>query len=178
MSAQAVWGNVGRALSECTAALFPRLELGSGSVTAPRTLLELLRRAGGSQQAGTAAVGADGLVLAVPKKKVSHQKRRQKLYGPGKKQLQMVHHLGKCPSCGHYKRLNTLCMYCVGEIRHIWKVYTQTKPAEPPQEQDLSELDKRILYPGREETEYMKKLKKKDYLEKRMRTLPVDDKGK
>ena len=62
-----------------------------------------------------------GVLKAVPKKKVSHQKKRQRLYGPGSKQLKMVHHLNECPSCGHYKRANTLCMYCVDSIRRIWK---------------------------------------------------------
>lgn len=119
----------------------------------------------------------NGILLAVPKKKVSHQKKRQKLYGPGSKQLKMIHHLNKCPSCGHYKSANTLCMHCVEEIRHIWKNHTLRKPEEPLQEQQLSELDKRILYPGKKETEYTEKLKNKGtYLERRLRSLPVSDK--
>lgn len=114
----------------------------------------------------------NGILLAVPKKKVSHQKKRQKLYGPGKKQLKMIHHLNKCPSCGHYKRANTLCMYCVGQIRHIWKTHTAKEEIKPRQEEDLSELDQRVLYPGKKETKYAKDLKDKDkYLERRVRTL-------
>ncbi|SCW02603.1 LAFE_0F10242g1_1 [Lachancea fermentati] len=120
----------------------------------------------------------NGILLAVPKKKVSHQKKRQKLYAPARKQLKMIHHLNQCPSCGHYKRANTLCMHCVGEIRHIWKTHTAKEVLEPPQEQNMSDLDKRILYPGKKDTEYMKKLKDKDtYLERRMKPLPVEKKN-
>ncbi|CAI4037586.1 hypothetical protein SMKI_03G0600 [Saccharomyces mikatae IFO 1815] len=114
----------------------------------------------------------NGILLAVPKKKVSHQKKRQKLYGPGKKQLKMIHHLNKCPSCGHYKRANTLCMYCVGQIRHVWKMHTTTEEVKPRQEEELSELDHRVLYPGKRQTKYAKDLNNKDdYLERRIRTL-------
>lgn len=117
----------------------------------------------------------NGILLAVPKKKVSHQKKRQKLYGPGKKQLKMIHHLNKCPSCGHYKRANTLCMYCVGQISHIWKTHTAKEEIKPRQEEELSELDQRVLYPGRRDTKYTKDLKDKDnYLERRVRTLKKD----
>lgn len=142
----------------------------------PRLFQDLLDKRGKgspSSPVGETDIG-NGIFLAVPKKKVSHQKKRQKLYGPGRKQLQMIHHLNRCPACGHYKRANTLCMHCVGEIRHIWKTHTVQKPQEPLQEQNLSDLDKRILYPGRKETEYQKKLKDKDsYLDRRMRSLPV-----
>ena len=70
-------------------------------------------------------------------------------------------------------------MHCVNEIRHIWKTQTTENPQEPAQEQELSELDRRILYPGKKDTEYMKKLKDKDsYLERRLRSLPVEDKKK
>lgn len=121
----------------------------------------------------------NGMLLAAPKKKVSHSKKRQKLYGPGKKQLKMVNCLNQCPSCGHYKRANTLCMHCFNEVRHIWKTRMGKEVEEPVQEQGLSELDRRILYPGRKETEYQKMLKDKDgYLERRMRTLPVSEKCK
>ncbi|SCU78798.1 LAMI_0A06018g1_1 [Lachancea mirantina] len=117
----------------------------------------------------------NGIYLAVPKKKVSHQKKRQKLYGPGRKQLKMIHHLNRCPSCGHFKRANTICMHCFHEIRRIWKDHTVEQRAEPIQEQELSENDKRILYPGKKETEYTKKLKEKEtYLDRRHRTLLVE----
>ncbi|QLL32127.1 hypothetical protein HG536_0C02960 [Torulaspora globosa] len=118
----------------------------------------------------------NGILLAVPKKKVSHQKKRQKLYGPGSKQLKMINHLNKCPSCGHQKRANTLCMYCFDEIRKIWKTQTFTANEEVPQEKEISEVDKRVLYPGKKLREHEKKLRDKEsYVERRMRTLPVQD---
>ncbi|EDO19150.1 hypothetical protein Kpol_1050p7 [Vanderwaltozyma polyspora DSM 70294] len=118
-----------------------------------------------------------GMLLAVPKKKVSHQKKRQRLYAPGKKQLKFQHHLNRCPSCGHYKLANTLCTNCVQEIRHIWKTHTNKKVEDPIQEQELSELDRRLIYPGKKETEYEKKLNNKDkYLKRTIKTLPVENK--
>ncbi|CUS21021.1 LAQU0S02e03950g1_1 [Lachancea quebecensis] len=151
-------------------------QLAPAPTVLPRLLRELLEREGEPQLLpNNASPAKEGIFLAVPKKKVSHQKKRQKLYGPGRKQLQMIHHLNRCPSCGHFKRANTLCMHCVGEIRHIWKTHTVRKPQEPLQEQELSNLDKRILYPGKKETEYVKKLKDKDgYLDRRMRSLTVE----
>lgn len=119
----------------------------------------------------------NGILLAVPKKKVSHQKKRQKLYGPGSKQLKMMHNLNKCPACGHFKLANALCMHCVEEVSHIWKSQTVKELKEPIHEQELSELDRRVLYPGKKDTAYVEKLKDRDsYLERRMRSLPVDKK--
>ncbi|CDO94728.1 unnamed protein product [Kluyveromyces dobzhanskii CBS 2104] len=181
MSFVAVTGSFGRILLETATSMLPRWSVGSNSIPAagtalPQKLMELLERSqNGGQLPEADYFSNNGILLAVPKKKVSHQKKRQKLYAPGKKQLKMINHLNKCPSCGHYKRAHTLCMHCVGEIRHIWKAHTNEKPADPVQEQELSELDKRILYPGRRETDYMKKLKEKDsYLDKRMKSLPVE----
>lgn len=68
-------------------------------------------------------------------------------------------------------------MHCVDEVRRIWKSQTFNPPQEAPQERDMSDLDKRILYPGKKETEYETKLKDKEsYVERRMRTLTVPDK--
>ncbi|SCU98926.1 LADA_0H16226g1_1 [Lachancea dasiensis] len=143
----------------------------------PRTLEQLLeKRESSSEHQSHESPAKDGIWLAVPKKKVSHQKKRQKLYGPGRKQLQMIHHLNRCPSCGHFKRANTLCMHCVGQVHHIWKAHTAKENSEPLQEQGLSDLDHRILYPGNKKTEYAKKLKDKDsYLDRRLRSLPAKD---
>lgn len=143
----------------------------------PRGLLEKLFGQIDKPQDERDFFSNNGILLAVPKKKVSHQKKRQKLYGPGSKQLKMINHLNKCPSCGHQKRANTLCMYCFDEIRKVWKSQTFTKTEELPQEKQMSEVDSRVLYPGKKLTEYEKKLKDKDsYVERRMRTLPVEDK--
>lgn len=175
---------LGRTLSATAVSILPRWAVGGSAASIlpqqlPQRLSELLEKRSEKQTPEQDFFSNNGILLAVPKKKVSHQKKRQKLYGPGKKQLKMIHHLNKCPSCGHYKRANTLCMHCVNEIRHIWKTQTTKNPQEPAQEQELSELDRRILYPGKKDTEYMKKLKDKDsYLERRLRSLPVEDKNK
>lgn len=175
---------LGRTLSATAVFILPRWAVGGSAASIlpqqlPQRLSELLEKRSEKQTPEQDFFSNNGILLAVPKKKVSHQKKRQKLYGPGKKQLKMIHHLNKCPSCGHYKRANTLCMHCVNEIRHIWKTQTTENPQEPAQEQVLSELDRRILYPGKKDTEYMKKLKDKDsYLERRLRSLPVEDKKK
>lgn len=143
----------------------------------PQKLAEKLEQRSKENEVEQDFFSNNGILLAVPKKKVSHQKKRQKLYGPGSKQLKLIHHLNKCPSCGHQKRANTLCMHCVDEVRRIWKSQTFNPPQEAPQERDMSDLDKRILYPGKKETEYEAKLKDKEsYVERRMRTLPVPDK--
>lgn len=143
----------------------------------PRRLLENLLGQNGESENDRDFFSGNGILLAVPKKKVSHQKKRQKLYGPGSKQLKMIHHLNKCPSCGHQKRANTLCMHCFDEIRKIWKSHTFMMDKEVPQEKEMSDLDKKILYPGKKSTEYEQKLKDKDsYVERRMRTLPVSKK--
>jgi len=120
----------------------------------------------------------NGILKAAPKQKVSPQKRKQKLYGPGRKQLKYLHHLNRCPSCGHFKRANTLCMHCVSEIQKVWRRdYHEKNPTEII-EQDLDELDRRILYPGKVESEYSKQLKRKDeYLPRRLRSLPVERKN-
>lgn len=169
----------GRILFETAASVLPRWTVARPMpVTLPQRLTELLEK-NNQRLPEQDYFSNNGILLAVPKKKVSHQKKRQKLYAPGKKQLKMIHHLNKCPSCGHYKRAHTLCMHCVNQIRHIWKNNTRRDAETPIQEQELSKLDQRILYPGKKETAYIKKLKDKDsYLEKRMRSLPVENSKK
>lgn len=123
-----------------------------------------------------------GILLAVPKKKTSHQKKRQRLLtdNADRNNVQFMNNLNKCPSCGNYKRMNALCPFCVGQIRHIWKSHLATREgsklvAEP----EMSEVDKRVIYPGRVDTPYTRKLKDKDsYLKRRMKTLPVERENK
>lgn len=119
----------------------------------------------------------EGMLKAAPKKKVSHQKRRQKLYAPGKKQLKILHNLNRCPACGHYKRSHFLCMNCVEGIRRLWCERDAEK--QPPQfEQKLANpRDEKIIYPGKKITEEERKLAEKEYVRKRPRTLPVNNKS-
>ncbi|AMD21913.1 HFR058Wp [Eremothecium sinecaudum] len=180
MSVNTALVNIGRVLSESAVSLLPCFHIGINNFPSilPQALIDHVQNEQNNLPGDDFFFG-NGMILAAPKKKVSHAKKRQRLYAPGKKQLKMIHHLGKCPSCGHYKRMHTLCMHCFNEIRHIWKMHTKEDVKEPQQEQELSELDKRILYPGKKETEYIQNLKDKDsYLERRMRTLPVERKEK
>ncbi|KAF1839172.1 hypothetical protein BDW02DRAFT_564156 [Decorospora gaudefroyi] len=53
----------------------------------------------------------DGLLNAVPKKKTSHRKKRQRfMAGKGLKDITA---LNRCSACGRVKRLHILCPYCV-----------------------------------------------------------------
>ena len=123
-----------------------------------------------------------GIVLAVPKSKVSHRRKRNRQLA-GNKQIKPLLNLNRCPSCGNYKRAHTLCMHCVAQIQRIWKqrdrdaANAAIKPGSVYVE-NLDAVDERILYPGKRMTEDEKKLKEKEYLYKRPTTLPVDQKKK
>jgi len=53
----------------------------------------------------------EGILKAVPKKKTSHRKRRQRfMAGKG---LKDITSLNKCAACGRVKRAHILCPYCV-----------------------------------------------------------------
>lgn len=117
----------------------------------------------------------DGILWASPKKKTSHMKKRSRMLGPhSMKNAQPWNDLNRCPSCGHIKRAHTLCMYCVGQIRYIWKNHLIKEEAKGNsiEQAELDPVDKRVIYPGRTDTPYIKKLKDKDsYLTRRKRTL-------
>ena len=53
----------------------------------------------------------ESILRAVPKKKTSHRKKRQRfMAGKG---LKDVESLNKCSACGNIKRAHLLCPYCV-----------------------------------------------------------------
>lgn len=54
----------------------------------------------------------EGILRAVPKSKTSHMKKRHRLLAG--KALKDVTALGKCPACGHTKKMHTLCPHCMG----------------------------------------------------------------
>ncbi|CAI6338722.1 unnamed protein product [Periconia digitata] len=57
----------------------------------------------------------EGILKAVPKKKTSHRKKRQRfMAGKGLKDLTS---LTKCSACGRVKRAHILCPYCVDAIK-------------------------------------------------------------
>ncbi|KAK5190812.1 Ski complex subunit Rec14 [Exophiala xenobiotica] len=61
----------------------------------------------------------EGILKAVPKKKTSHRKKRQRqLAGKALKDVKAV---VECPGCGRPKKAHTLCPYCVSEIYESWK---------------------------------------------------------
>ncbi|CAL9730515.1 large ribosomal subunit protein bL32m [Monosporozyma unispora] len=119
----------------------------------------------------------NGILLASPKSKTSHMKKRSRMLGGSHsmKNAQPWNNLNRCPSCGHYKRAHTLCMYCVGQIRYIWKNHLVKEESNVVKDEILDEIDKRIIYPDTCDTPEMRKLKDKDsYLVKRKRTLPYE----
>ncbi|EON62752.1 hypothetical protein W97_01977 [Coniosporium apollinis CBS 100218] len=54
----------------------------------------------------------ESILRAVPKKKTSHMKKRQRQMASGK-HLKDVTELNKCSGCGRVKRAHVLCPYCV-----------------------------------------------------------------
>ncbi|KAG7881407.1 hypothetical protein KL938_003537 [Ogataea parapolymorpha] len=114
----------------------------------------------------------NGLVLAAPKKKTSHMKRRLRLYTPGSKQIKPNHNLNRCPSCGKYKRSHFLCMSCFFEIKQLWSEQADKPPVY--KEEFANPADERVLYPKTYERPHVKKLRLKEYVEKRPKPLPVE----
>ena len=53
----------------------------------------------------------ESILRAVPKKKTSHRKKRQRFMAG--KALKDVESLNKCSACGNVKRAHLLCPYCV-----------------------------------------------------------------
>lgn len=137
----------------------------------------------------------NGILNAAPKKKVSHQKKRQRQYAPGHKHLQNLNNLNRCPSCGHYKRAHTLCMNCVGEIRKHWKQLDAKKQQLENEklleketedetisvagvEESVKVIDERINYPGKRTIlDPLKHVEKEEYLKRRPKSLPVENKS-
>ena len=63
----------------------------------------------------------ESILRAVPKKKTSHRKKRQRfLAGKG---LKDVTALNKCSACGNVKRAHLLCPFCVnGQFDGLWDI--------------------------------------------------------
>ncbi|KAI5898321.1 ribosomal L32p protein family-domain-containing protein [Schizophyllum commune] len=59
-----------------------------------------------------------GIVLAVPKKKTSHSKKRMRAAGKGLKDKQNI---VSCPGCGSPKLAHHLCGKCYGFLSKLWK---------------------------------------------------------
>ncbi|KAF2256570.1 hypothetical protein BU26DRAFT_513378 [Trematosphaeria pertusa] len=76
----------------------------------------------------------EGILKAVPKKKTSYRKKRQRfMAGKGLKDLTS---LNRCSGCGRIKRAHLLCPYCVDAIKtnifgdKWWSIRKPTKKQE------------------------------------------------
>lgn len=111
----------------------------------------------------------NGTILkAVPKKKPSYRRTREKLYSPGDKQIQPLKNLGRCAACGRVKRSHFMCMHCFAEIRTFLK--EKKKALLGPVERQLPELnpiDEKIIYPGKYKTDHEERLRRKEWIPKR-----------
>lgn len=117
----------------------------------------------------------NGILLAVPKKKVSHRRKRNRQIAPEAKQQKEVFSLDRCSSCGHIKRRHALCMHCVSEIKTMWKERDAAAKQDVAHvERELLPIEKQTLYPGKVERPEQKKLREKEYLYKPPRTLPYE----
>ncbi|KAL8335367.1 hypothetical protein RB598_009524 [Gaeumannomyces tritici] len=61
----------------------------------------------------------EGILRAVPKKKVSHMKKRHRQMAG--KALKDVTALCKCPACGNLKRMHYLCPHCLKKVQKALK---------------------------------------------------------
>lgn len=61
----------------------------------------------------------EGILKAVPKKKVSHMKKRHRQMAG--KALKDVTALCKCPACGNLKRMHYLCTHCLKKVQQALK---------------------------------------------------------
>ncbi|KAK6205037.1 uncharacterized protein RJT21DRAFT_117507 [Scheffersomyces amazonensis] len=117
----------------------------------------------------------NGAILrAAPKKKLSHQKHRAKLYAPGNKQIQPLQNLIRCPACGHVKRSHVMCMHCFHEIRTFLKAKKRDlgiiKDTVNPQT-DIEPIDEKLLYPKKELEGEKRKLQDRKYVPQREQPL-------
>lgn len=108
------------------------------------------------------------ILRAVPKKKPSYRRTRQKLYAPGNKKIQPLENIVRCPACGSVKRSHFMCMNCFMEIRTFLKRF---KPKSVESEQIVDEIDEKILYPGKRLTDHDRRVQQKDWIPQREKPL-------
>lgn len=136
-----------------------------GSIQNDRRLQELKEQIENNNGEAPFMIDNGMILRAVPKKKPSYRRTRQKLYAPGDKQIKHLDNLGRCPACGHVKRSHFMCMHCFAEIKSFLKMKKKATqdPVEAPQA-NLDPIDEKIVYPGKHESEYERRLKKKDWI--------------
>ncbi|KAL2020540.1 hypothetical protein VTK56DRAFT_8340 [Thermocarpiscus australiensis] len=69
----------------------------------------------------------ESILRAVPKKKVSHMKRRHRQMAG--KALKDVTSLCKCPACGGVKRMHYLCPNCTAKLKDLMRKEAKVKQA-------------------------------------------------
>lgn len=113
----------------------------------------------------------DGILNAVPKKKTSYRKKRQRfMAGKG---LKDITSLNTCSGCGRVKRLHILCPYCVdGKTANPhWKGYPLT--STPAIKTTIfGQLNWAIRRPTDKQAKVMKREKREEA--QRIRTLEPD----
>lgn len=111
----------------------------------------------------------NGAILrAVPKKKPSYKRTREKRLAPGEKQMKPLENLGRCAACGRVKRSHFMCMHCFGEIRAFLKekkkqLFGETKPYEP----EMDKTDANIVFPKRRLRDLELAYSRKEYVRDR-----------
>lgn len=120
----------------------------------------------------------NGMILrAVPKKKPSYSRTRTKLYAPGDKKIQHLDNIVRCPACGHVKRSHFMCMNCFAEIRMFLKGRKKALMGDAGEPQaDLDPIDEKIIYPGKHESDYERRIRSKDWVPVREKPLPFNAK--
>lgn len=120
-----------------------------------------------------------GLLQAAPKKRTSHQKKRQRQLA-GNNQQKPLRNLNRCPACGHVKRAHTLCMHCVQQIRSTWRNQEKVRlestkdKSKYYDESKLSPQDAAFNYPSSisRPSQYQEKLAdREEYVLRRPRSL-------
>lgn len=163
----ALWG-AAAAWGLWVAPRWPSSFLGENRPTADPRLEELKRQLANNNGEPPFAISNETILKAVPKKKPSYRRTRQKLYAPGDKQVKHLDNLVRCPACGHFKRSHFMCMHCFAEIRTFLKARRSAEfPPKQNQYPEIDEIDHKILYPGKRVSEHERELKRKEWIPKR-----------
>ncbi|RKP29865.1 hypothetical protein METBISCDRAFT_31348 [Metschnikowia bicuspidata] len=119
-----------------------------------------------------------GILRAVPKKKPSYRRTREKRLSPGDKQIQPLENLGRCAACGRVKRSHFMCMHCFGEIRTFLKEKKKQLWGKPAwYEPVMDEVDQRIVFPKRRLSDEELQYKQREYVPVREKPLEYSQKA-
>lgn len=121
----------------------------------------------------------NGAILrAVPKKKPSYKRTREKRLAPGDKQIQPLENLGRCAACGRVKRSHFMCMHCFGEIREFLKQKKKQLWGEPQSyEPKMDDIDLKIVFPKRRPNDNEIQYKEKEYVPVREKPMEYSQKA-